>query len=151
MAGCYLRLDGREFEWTPGVGDGQGGLACCNSWGRKESDTTEQLNWTELRASANFLSSSSFVLLHSLPSFSCFIQCPAHCSRCVGFMTWVGHSSCSQGAHNLVMRTSRKEVLFASNLFCSPAPDQNWSFPFSSFFYPLGTWKWVQTKVTIHL
>ena len=36
-----------EFEWTPGGGDGQGGLACCNSWGRKESDTTEQLNWTE--------------------------------------------------------------------------------------------------------
>ena len=35
------------FEWTPGVGDGQGGLACCDSWGRKESDTTEWLNWTE--------------------------------------------------------------------------------------------------------
>ena len=32
-------------EWTPGVGDGQGGLVCCNSWGHKESDTTEQLNW----------------------------------------------------------------------------------------------------------
>ena len=37
-----------EFEWTPGVGDGQGGLACCDSWGRKESGTTEWLNWTEL-------------------------------------------------------------------------------------------------------
>ena len=36
-----------ESEWTPGVGDGQGGLACCDSWGRKELDTTEQLNWTE--------------------------------------------------------------------------------------------------------
>ena len=34
--------------WTPGVGDGQGGLACCSPWGRKESDTTEQLNWIEL-------------------------------------------------------------------------------------------------------
>ena len=43
----HHRLDGHEFEWTPGVGDGQGGLACCNSWGRKESDTTERLNWTE--------------------------------------------------------------------------------------------------------
>ena len=41
-------LDGREFEWTPGVGDGQGSLACCNSWGHKESDTPERLNWTEL-------------------------------------------------------------------------------------------------------
>ena len=37
--------DGRESEWTLGVGDGQGGLACCNSWGCKESDTTERLNW----------------------------------------------------------------------------------------------------------
>ena len=37
-------LDGHGFGWTPGVGDGQGGLACCGSWGRKESDTTERLN-----------------------------------------------------------------------------------------------------------
>ena len=44
MAGWYHRLDGLEFEWTPGVGDGQGGLACCNSWGHKESDMTEWLN-----------------------------------------------------------------------------------------------------------
>ena len=48
MAGWHHWLDGREFEWTPGVGDGQGGLACCDSWGHKESDTTERLNWTEL-------------------------------------------------------------------------------------------------------
>ena len=47
MAGWHHQLDGREFEWSPGVGDGQGGLACCNSWGRKESDTTERLNWTQ--------------------------------------------------------------------------------------------------------
>ena len=48
MAGWHHRLNGHEFEWTPGVGDGQGGLACCNSWGRKELDTTGTLNWTEL-------------------------------------------------------------------------------------------------------
>ena len=47
MAGWHHRLDGRESEWTLGVGDGQGGLACCDSWGRKELDTTERLNWTE--------------------------------------------------------------------------------------------------------
>ena len=41
-------LDGHESEWIPGVGDGQGGLACCSPWGCKESDTTEQLNWTKL-------------------------------------------------------------------------------------------------------
>ena len=48
MAGWHHRLNGHEFGYTPGVGDGQGGLACCDSWGRKESDTTEQLNWTEI-------------------------------------------------------------------------------------------------------
>ena len=44
MVEWHDQLTGHEFEWTPGVGDGQGGLACCNSWGRKESDMTEQLN-----------------------------------------------------------------------------------------------------------
>ena len=44
MAGWHHWLDGHEFEWTPGVGDGQGGLDCCDSRGRKELDTTE-LNW----------------------------------------------------------------------------------------------------------
>ena len=48
MAEWHHRLDGHEFEWTPGVGDGQGGLACCYSWGHKESDMTEWLNWSEL-------------------------------------------------------------------------------------------------------
>ena len=48
MAGWHHRLDGHDFEWTPGVGDGQGGLACCDSWGRKELDTTERLNWTDV-------------------------------------------------------------------------------------------------------
>ena len=44
MVGWHHRLNGHEFEWTPGVGDGQGGLACCSPWGHKELDTTE-LNW----------------------------------------------------------------------------------------------------------
>ena len=48
MAGWHHQLDGCEFEWTLGDADGQGGLACCNSWGRKELDMTERLNWTEL-------------------------------------------------------------------------------------------------------
>ena len=51
MAGWHHRLDGCEFECTLGDGDGQGGLACCNSWGLKESDTTERLNWAELKSS----------------------------------------------------------------------------------------------------
>ena len=54
MAGWHHWLEGRESEWTPGVGDGLEGLECCNSWGRKESDTTEWLNWTELNWLRNF-------------------------------------------------------------------------------------------------
>ena len=55
MAGWHHWLDGCESEWTPGVGDGQGGLACCDSWGRKESDMTERLNWTELKKGREYL------------------------------------------------------------------------------------------------
>ena len=45
MVGWHHRLNGHEFGWTPGVGDGHGGLACCGSWGCKETDTTERLKW----------------------------------------------------------------------------------------------------------
>ena len=48
MVGWHHRLDGHEFEHAPGVGDGQGDLACCSPWGCKESDTTEWLSWTGL-------------------------------------------------------------------------------------------------------
>ena len=44
MVGWHHRLNGHGFGWTLGVGDGQGGLACCSSWGCKEADMTEQLN-----------------------------------------------------------------------------------------------------------
>ena len=47
MVGWHHQLDGHEFEWTPGVGDGKGGLACCDPWACIGSDMTEQLNWTE--------------------------------------------------------------------------------------------------------
>ena len=58
MAGGHHWLYGRESEWTPGVGDGQGGLVCCDSRGCKELDTTEWLNWTEGTTSAGFCTSS---------------------------------------------------------------------------------------------
>ena len=53
MAGWHHRLDGCEFEWTPGAGGGQGDLWWCSSWGHRESDTTERLNWTELNWKQN--------------------------------------------------------------------------------------------------
>ena len=44
MVGWHHRLNGHGFGWTPGVGDGQGGLVCCGSWGHKELDRTDRLN-----------------------------------------------------------------------------------------------------------
>ena len=55
MAGWDHWLDGREYEWTQGVCDGQGGVVCCNSWVRKGLDMTEQLNWSEFPLVYNFL------------------------------------------------------------------------------------------------
>ena len=62
IVGWHHRLNGHGFGWTLGVGDGQGGLACCGSWGHKESDTTEWLNWTELNIGVHV----SFSVLISL-------------------------------------------------------------------------------------
>ena len=66
-AGWYHQLDGHEFRWTPGVGDGQGGWECCGPWGHKQSDTTVWLNWTELMATL-FLAfwGTSNTVLHSV-------------------------------------------------------------------------------------
>ena len=60
MVGWHHWLSGHGYGWTPGVGDGQGGLACCGSWGRKESDKTERLNWTESVIKITKISSISF-------------------------------------------------------------------------------------------
>ena len=65
MAGYHHGLDGRECEWSLGAGDGQGGLVCYKSWGHKESDTTEQLNWTEL----NTIVGGNWVEANSLQYF----------------------------------------------------------------------------------
>ena len=68
MVGWYHRLSGHEFEQAPGAGDGQGSLACCSSWGREESDRTEQLNRTELKSIRYIL--LVYIVSINLP-FSC--------------------------------------------------------------------------------
>ena len=67
MAAWRHQLD--EFKWTPGVGDGQGGLACCDSWGHKESDMTERLNWTEATRKAPFDNRNYKIVVSSEPDF----------------------------------------------------------------------------------
>ena len=72
MVGWHHRLDGHEFEQAPGVGDGQGSLACCNAWSPKESDTTERLNWTRMKRSlgiSNFLGDLSSFSFYCFPLF----------------------------------------------------------------------------------
>ena len=67
-----------EFEWTLGVGDEQGGLACCNSGGHKESDKTERLNWTELNSfTLREISNSILFSIYYLVVFKCiyFLLC----------------------------------------------------------------------------
>ena len=68
MVGWHHWLNGCESEWTPGDGDEQGGLACCDSWGRKESDTTERLNWikTDRIGCYNACVVASFVVIPEL-------------------------------------------------------------------------------------
>ena len=66
--GWHHRLDGHEFEQAVGVGDGQGGLACCSSWGHRESETTEQLNWNLIsKCSIMVVSWEAWWLIHGGP------------------------------------------------------------------------------------
>ena len=79
MAGWHHWVDGRESGWIPGVGDGPGGLACCDSWSRKELDTTQWLNWTEL----NWKQCWSYLSRYKLSqTISCIITLP-HCNTAI--------------------------------------------------------------------
>ena len=75
MTGWHHWLNGHEFGWTLGVGDGQGGLACCDSWGHKESDMTETLHWTEWIEISKFTPHphTLFIFLHSTWHFVTFV------------------------------------------------------------------------------
>ena len=99
-AGWHHWLNGHEFGYTPGVGDGQGGLMCCGSWGYKESDTTEWLNSNELIWLISLL---AIELNQSLPMCSpaLFLLASATLvSDCSKFSSvWFQYSSSSQGKH----------------------------------------------------
>ena len=88
MVGCHHLLNRHEYEETLGVGDGQGGLPCCNSWGRKESHTTEQLK-TELKFAlihgANIPGSYAILLFTA----SDFTSINSHIHNWVLFLLWL--------------------------------------------------------------
>ena len=68
MAGWHHQLDVHGFGWTLGVGDGQGGLACWGSWGRKQSGTIERLNWTELQWMTSILPTNAYTRIKWSPA-----------------------------------------------------------------------------------
>jgi len=90
IVGWHHWLDGRGFWWTPGIGDGQGGLACCGSWGRKESDTTEWLNWTELNNMVCLCEYLAFLSLSVYFHPNCITCAPWGYKNCILFFL---HSS----------------------------------------------------------
>ena len=75
MAGWHHWLNGYESEWTPGVGDGQGGLASCDSRGHKELDTTERLNWTETKKYSSQFGKYRLQLTKGFPDFFFKFKC----------------------------------------------------------------------------
>ena len=123
MAGWHHQLDGHGFGYTLGVGDGQGGLACCDSWGCKESDTTEWLNWTELNwnygENGNYkINSLKILAISNRKFFVVFakIRKPFFCSRCVktfiSLWLWFGEVTEVPRGMSTCLHASRR--LFAS-------------------------------------
>ena len=93
MVEWHHRLNGHGFGWTLGVGDGQGGLTCYDSWDRKESDTTERLNWTELRLKNNTIDwdkVGSFDLSYPVNCFAIFFFLSVYIHMCFRsfFTSW---------------------------------------------------------------
>ena len=93
MAGWHHQLDGCEFEWTPGVGDEQGGLVCCDSWGSQELDTTEWLNW---------IPKPKAPLLKSLQKLNLFSPAGVEQSSQPGLCKTFLQSSCWHAGHRLL-------------------------------------------------
>ena len=110
MVGWHHQLNGHGFEWTPEVGDGQGGLACCDSQGHKESDMTERLNWTEgLQWCVYFMFIwLDWVLVSACGFFSCGMK-TVNCIIC-GLVSWPGFQcrSSAVGMQSLSHWTTRE-------------------------------------------
>ena len=91
MVGWHHQLDGHEFEQTSGVGDGRGGLVCCNPWDHKESDTIEQLNWTELMLYARFPELNHLIKTSSSPLINIYPFCLMVIFDCFLLVGWFFH------------------------------------------------------------
>ena len=95
MVGWHHQLHGHGFGWTTGVGDGQGGLGCCSSWGHKESDTTERLNWTKLIPMTALLGASLAAQMVKNP--------PAMKETLIRFLGWKDSLEKGMAAHSSIL------------------------------------------------
>ena len=126
MAGWHHWLDGCESEWSLGVGDGQGGLACCDSWGPKESDTTERLIWRSNSLKLkDYAWSQSTLFLLKLSFENPFICCFSATQSCSTLVTpW--NAACRASVSFTISQSSLKlmslESVILSNHFvlCHP-------------------------------
>ena len=102
-----------ESEWTSGVGDGQGGLACCNSWGRKELDTTEWLNWTELNWIFPVNKKNEETILNTNVKWQNMLKRVERKSKGeVKKIKWVGHSLSVTLSYIILIIVGIKGVIF---------------------------------------
>ena len=104
MAGWHHRLDGRESEWTPGVGDGQGGLACCNSWGRRVGH--DWVNWTEQQIA------TVWKQLNLVKNRKCFYRF-LYVSYSIVIWTWKLLSNCSSDDEPNILTSKHHKILNA--------------------------------------
>ena len=117
MAGWHHWLDGHEFVWTLGVGDGQGGLACYDSRGRKQSDMSERLNWTECKLPCDYYNQMNFwtdrkiTLLYVYLSLSPCV--------CVYLFTNNLHINCSSVVQSSQLKKARLPCPSLSPRVCS--------------------------------
>jgi len=123
----FAFLYGREFEWTPGDGDGQGGLARCDSWGRKESDTTDQLNW--IISNIEHLSMCLLAICMSLGQ---------------EILWWSGDKQGVSGIHLMRMKTQTRMSLPWKTVWCKKSTAEPWGTPpytGSGRYFYRGRWK----------
>ena len=125
------QLNGHEFGWTQGVGDGQGGLLCCSPWGRKESDMTEWLNWRSKIFSPVF--SSSFICVPILFVFVWGFVFYTYSEKIIQPGVEIQHGRCFLSAllrllfHHLVSHVTEEKcaihlMFLLSNLYFSQIP-----------------------------
>ena len=119
MVGWYHRLNGHGFGWTLRVADGQGGLVCCSSWGHKELDTTERLNWTDMQKLGEYQGlyaegETNLKRLHAVWFHLYGIL------KMTKLYSWRIVKLELDGEYNMVLGNNLREFLYGNIWFCIP-------------------------------